>query len=419
MVNVLWLLNTALKDLFSRKTRSILTIASIAIGIALLFSLISLVNGVESRSATMIRQLTSADIIIRNITRVDTSTGIPSPEGTRGFIRPITLSLINESILQNIESIESIYYATSLLTTQAYVDETPIILQGVIPGEYELVAGSLNIINGRSLSCLNCPEVVVGKSLMERLNLSVGGTLTITVNNTQVYLNVVGVYESGVQFFEMMNVYVPLYFLQNITGRVGLVSEILIKLKNPGDAQSVASYIQSIYPDLRATLQTAQIQQASQLISTLTTFFLTIGLIAIIAGGFGVANTMLINVFERMREIGILRAIGASSRTILLMFLTEALVLGLFGGVTGICTGFILAYILPNYFPIQTASRILPGSRAFGGSPQITQISITPVITWDTIMLALIIGVIVSLLAGLYPAWRASRIKPIEVLRHG
>ncbi|MCC6034235.1 MAG: ABC transporter permease [Desulfurococcaceae archaeon] len=95
MVDVLWLLNTALKDLFSRKTRSILTIASIAIGIALLFSLISLVNGVKSRSATMIRQLTSADIIIRNTTRVDTSTVIPSPEETRGFIRPIALSLIH------------------------------------------------------------------------------------------------------------------------------------------------------------------------------------------------------------------------------------------------------------------------------------------------------------------------------------
>jgi putative ABC transport system permease protein len=54
-----------------------------------------------------------------------------------------------------------------------------------------------------------------------------------------------------------------------------------------------------------------------------------------------------------------------------------------------------------------------------GGSPQVTRISITPLITWDTIMLALIIGVIASLLAGLYPAWRASRIKPIEVLRHG
>jgi len=419
MVDVLWLLSTALKDVFSRKTRSILTIASIAVGIALLFSLISLVNGVEAQSTTMIRQLTSADIILRNTTGIGMPAGMTSPEGARGFTRPTSLSLINESILPIIESIGEVYSATLLLSIQAYASETPIVLQGIVPGEYELVAGSLNIINGKSLSCLNCPEAVIGKSLIERLNISVGNTLTITVNNTQVDLNVIGVYESGTQFFEMMNVYVPLYYLQNITGRAGLVSEILIKLRNPSEAQSVASYIQSIFPELRAILQTTQIQQASQLISTLTTFFLTIGLIAVIAGGFGVANTMLINVFERIREIGILRAIGASSRVVLLKFLIEALILGLIGGIAGVGVGFILAYILPNYFPLQTASRVLPGARSFGGSMQITRTTITPIITWDTITLALTIGVLVSLIAGLYPAWRASRVKPIEVLRHG
>jgi putative ABC transport system permease protein len=420
MVDAVWLLSVAFKNISSRKTRTLLTVAGIAVGVALLFSLVALVNGVEAQSTAMIRSLTSADIVLRNVT-IPGSTGVATQVPGQGpqLMWGTVFSRINESVLPVIKSLSGIYAVTPVLSIQASLNRTSITLQGIIPGEYESVTGGLNIVNGGDFSCYDCPEAIIGKSLMDRLNITVGDSIIITVNNTQVNLSVVGVYESGLQFFEVTNVYVPLYFLQNITGSAGYVSEVLIKLENPSSAQEIASTIQSVFPGLRVVLQTSQVQQASQLISTLTTFFLTIGLIAVIAGGFGVANTMLISVFERMREIGVLRAIGTSSKTILILFLTEALILGLAGGATGVVLGSALAYILPAYFPLQRASTILPGARSLGGTTQqLTRALITPVITWDIVVLALAIGVCVSIIAGLYPAWRASRVKPVEVIRY-
>ncbi|MEM4546941.1 MAG: FtsX-like permease family protein [Zestosphaera sp.] len=407
MVDFTWLISISFKDLLSRKTRTILTVLGIAVGIALLFSLVALVSGMESQSVPMIRRLTSADITVRN------TTGI-APIG--GFRQMQRSSYINESVLSFVQGLSGVYATTPVLTIYASLNNSFVALQGIVPSEYQLVTGGLNIVDGELFSCLDCPEAVIGKALADRLNVTVGDNVTLTVNETQVSLRVTGIYESGLQFFEATNIYVPLNYLQSITGVTGAFSEILVKLENPSLAQDVASTIQSMYPDLRAIVQTTQIQQVTQVLSTLSTFFITIGLIAITAGGFGVANTMLINVFERTREIGILRAIGASSKTILLLFLIEAILLGLIGGVLGIAIGLLLAHVLPGYFPLQTASRVIPGARSLSSS--LARVTINPLITWENVVFSIVLGVCVSLIAGLYPAWRASRVKPAEVLRH-
>ncbi|MEM4517678.1 MAG: FtsX-like permease family protein [Desulfurococcaceae archaeon] len=416
MVDFTWLISISFKDLLSRKTRTILTVLGIAVGIALLFSLVALVSGMESQSASMIRRLTSADITVRNTTLSEFTgpTGVAPIGGFRQMQR--SSSYINESVLSFIQGLSGVYAVTPVLTVYASLNNSFVALQGIVPSEYQLVTGSLNIVDGEFFSCMDCPEAVIGKALADRLNITVGDNVTLTVNETQMSLRVTGIYESGLQFFEATNIYVPLNYLQSVTGVTGAFSEILVKLENPSFAQDVASTIQSMYPDLRAIVQTTQIQQVTQVLSTLSMFFITIGLIAIIAGGFGVANTMLINVFERTREIGILRAIGASSRTILLLFLVEAVLFGLMGGVTGIAIGLLLAHVLPSYFPLQTASRVMPGARSLSSS--LARVTINPLITWENVVFSMVLGVCVSLIAGLYPAWRASRVKPAEVLRH-
>lgn len=412
MADFAWLVNTSLRNLLSRKARTTLTVLGIAVGIALLFSLTALVSGMEFQSTTMIRRLTGADIVLRNVTLAGPEALAPV-EGPRRFQR---LSYIDESVVNAVRGLSGVYAATPVLTVYASLNNTFVALQGIVPGEYELVTGGLNIDTGRVFSCVDCAEAIVGKALADRLNLTVGDTITLTVNNTQVNLNVTGIYESGLQFFEAMNVYLPLYYLQSVTGLEGFASEVLVKLENPLSAQEVASSIESTFPGLRAIVQAAQVQQVTQTLSTLSLFFLTIGLVAIVAGGFGVANTMLINVFERTREVGILRAIGASSKTVLALFLVEALLLGLMGGLLGLAIGLALAYVLPSFLAVQATSRAIPGARFFATFP--LQVAITPLVTWENVAFSVALGVCVSLIAGLYPAWRASRIKPAEVLRH-
>ena len=129
---------------------------------------------------------------------------------------------------------------------------------------------------------------------------------------------------------------------------------------------------------------------------------------------------MIVSLMERTREIGILKAVGAKGRSILAVFLSEAAIIGLLGGVFGIVVGYLIAIVLSGF--LSGGGGIFGAGGGFGpgggGSIGSTFTSITPVITPDLIMMALFFGVVVSVVFGLYPAWRASKLKPVDALRH-
>ncbi|MEE9283135.1 MAG: FtsX-like permease family protein, partial [Nitrososphaerales archaeon] len=139
-------------------------------------------------------------------------------------------------------------------------------------------------------------------------------------------------------------------------------------------------------------------------LSGFTLFFSAIGGVSILVGGVGIVTTLYTSVMERTREIGTLKAIGAKGRTILFLFITESFIIGVLGSTTGLLVGGLLASVL------------LPIIGGFGGGggnvPQIT-----PVFVPETTVTIFLVGVLVSTIAGLYPAWRAARLLPIEALR--
>ena len=128
--------------------------------------------------------------------------------------------------------------------------------------------------------------------------------------------------------------------------------------------------------------------------TTLTLFLGSVAGISLLVGGIGIMNIMLVSVTERTREIGIRKAIGALRRDILLQFLLESLVLSLFGGFIGIALGWLIAIV---------AGRAL---------------DITSVFDASTILLSVGFAAGTGLVFGIYPAWRASSLRPIEALRY-
>jgi putative ABC transport system permease protein len=119
-----------------------------------------------------------------------------------------------------------------------------------------------------------------------------------------------------------------------------------------------------------------------------------IAAISLIVAGVGIINTMTVSVMERTREIGVLKAIGAKSRDVLFMFISEAVVTGLVGGVTGALFGIFLAQVVGNYINLPP-------------EPSLS-------------LMAFVVGfaVATSVISGLYPAWRASNLHPVEALRY-
>jgi putative ABC transport system permease protein len=120
---------------------------------------------------------------------------------------------------------------------------------------------------------------------------------------------------------------------------------------------------------------------------------------------------MIVSLIERTREIGILKALGMKSRTVLTIFLGESAIVGLIGAVIGIALGWVLAnvvaFILPAFF----------GTQAQGGA-NAAALTLSPVLTPIVLLGALAFGIGVSVIFALYPAWRASKLRPVEALRY-
>jgi putative ABC transport system permease protein len=132
-------------------------------------------------------------------------------------------------------------------------------------------------------------------------------------------------------------------------------------------------------------------------------------------------NIMIVSLIERTREIGILKALGTKNGTVLTIFLSEAAIIGVLGGAIGIGLGYALAVLAGQIISGFAGGGGFVGGGGFGGGGPPTggaSISIAPVLTPDIVLLALGFGLIVSVVFALYPAWRASRLRPVDALRY-
>ena len=151
---------------------------------------------------------------------------------------------------------------------------------------------------------------------------------------------------------------------------------------------------------------TAQLEQQESFIKFLRLFIVAIASISLFVGGVGIANIMLVSVTERTREIGIRKAIGAPKRAIMRQFLSEAVMLTALGGLVGVALGIALCLAGKSFIP-----KLLPPDPA-----SLTPTPL-PILSIDPVLIAFGVSLLVGLLAGGYPAYRASRLRPIEALR--
>ncbi len=244
-------------------------------------------------------------------------------------------------------------------------------------------------------------SAVVGTKLAEDLELKPGDQFTLVRQNRSIKLEVVGLIRTGTGSDQTL-VYLPLKTAQEVLNVNDVVSEIGVRLSDIYAAPAIASDINS-KTHYKAESWQEQNKDILQVLDTQKVIlYVFYGLIFIIAG-FGVANTMIMTVTRRTKEIGILMAMGATRRSIVKIFLAESLILGPPAALLGSALAYGTAKLIEAY-PVELPSDVYMVSR------------LTVLLTPQTFILAVVFALMVNFLAGIYPAYKASRLDPVEAI---
>jgi putative ABC transport system permease protein len=243
------------------------------------------------------------------------------------------------------------------------------------------------------------PEIIVGEMLAKSLGKKVGDTVELQGST----FKIVGIFHGG-SALEAGALIMPIDQLQQISSLQGKVSGFHVRLKPAPEGESPEHYLKRAEAEIQSALPGLNAQGAAdraannQFVTLAHAVAWGTSCIALLMGILGIANTMAMSVFERTREIGILRAIGWKAWRVLLLIQVEATVLGFVGGVLGILIGWGALHLLST-LP-QTAS--------------VVSSSLSPLHFVEALGISLLSG----LVAGAYPAWRGAHLSPVEALRH-
>lgn len=395
----------ALDSLTANKLRSGLTALGIVIGVAAVVAMLAIGEGATNSITSQIEGIGS------NLLFVNSGGESRNPE-------PLTIS--------DAQAITSQLQAPSVAAVapvlQGFVDvaiagaSTNATVVGITPIYFSVQ--SAEVAEGQAITEEqndNQASVVllgteVADSLFGRTTNLVGESVRL---NGQIF-RVIGVLEEqgGTRFGSADNqVLVPLSTAQVRLLRRQANDQVDLIYVQANSSETVTSAVEEVSQILRArhlstlgvddfSIQNTQsiLDTASSITGTLTLFLGGIAGISLLVGGIGIMNIMLVSVIERTREIGLRKAMGARRRTIQLQFLIESSLLSLGGGVTGILLGWGI-------------SSLVGGIGSIGGNP------LNPVVSLNSIMLAVIFSTAVGVFFGLYPASRAAKLEPVEALR--
>lgn len=396
----------AFRNLGRNKSRSLLSALAVSIGMALLLLMVSVLEGEMSGALQNTIRLQSGHLQIRPA----------SYEENKISLKWEDLIENPEQLVEKLKSLPQITVATPRLTASAILtagDESKgVQLLGIEPDSAANQPFRDGMLSGEFINADDREGILIGNTLSEKLNLKVNDkvNLLVTTSNGDVneqLFTIRGIFTTRTPGYDESTVFMPLTKAQAITATESHASTIFVLLQNSDQADAVAKALQS--NNYKILTWREQNQFVVQFEDYANAFFIIIYLIVLGITATVVTNTLVMAVFERTREIGILSAIGMKGRGIMAQFLAEAALLAT-GGVIG---GLIIGGAAVAYF---TVYGIYIGD--YGLTGVLFEDHIYAHLTLaNTINLA-IVTYIITLIASLYPARLAARLEPVEAL-HG
>jgi ABC-type lipoprotein release transport system permease subunit len=402
---MLQIFKMAFRDIGRNRRRSFFSALAVAIGLALLMLMSSVINGEFGSAVESIIHLQSGHLQLRAETYDENKSSlkyedlVEDPDEIAGKV----------AALQQVKAATPRLYASGFLSSGN--ESAGVKITGIDPSSTANDPYRQGVISGTYLTADDREGLLIGKPIAEKLSLNVGDQVDLSVNTSngnvdEQKFTVRGIYSTGTYGFDNATIFLPIAKAQAITQTENHASAIFVLLKDTASTDAVVSALQGArlkvmtWKELNALM--VDWEQMAQ--SYIAIFYLII--LAISASV--IINTLIMSVYERTREIGILSAIGMRGRRILMLFLAESSLLAVAGVLMGLILGLLAVYAFNiNGYYI--------GDMGITG--MLVSDTIYAKMTMDDVISLSIMTFIVTLLAGLYPAVMASRMQPVEALR--
>jgi len=374
------MIDLAIKNIFRQKTRTALTIIGIIIGIGAVVALGSISEGISSQIAEEL-EFMGGTIMVYS-------------KGSSGMMTGFEGSEVTEENVEEFEDFsgvkEVIPYVMRMGEIEIGMGPT-IMVFGIDPEGIDFFKGrGVEMESGREIEEGDTYQVLIGYSYAERNGLEIGDSVELKKNSFEI----VGVIEESDTDIDNA-IIVPADTMMDIYNMDNFKSAFITP-EDVSKVEVVAEDLKSSFDDFEFVTSTDLVKQMASIVDMIRFFTIGISSIAAVVGGLGVMNTMIMAVLERQREIGIMKAVGATNKFVLTQILIESVMISLIGGLVGIMIGGLGSYSL----------RFVSGGLA------------TAKVTVNLVIGGLVFAVSLGLIGGLYPAWKASKLDPIEAIRY-
>ena len=392
----------AISFLREGRAQSIMITVGVAVGVAVIVFVTALMQGLQSN---IIQRTLGTQAHIRLLSPDEVNQIQPPPAGTVQLLqedkRAQRLRSINnwQQIIATLDQLPLLTAVSPIVSGPAFVRRgdglASVALVGIDPERYQKIIPLKDyLLSGQMRVGAN--EVLIGSQLAKDLGVQVGNKLRLdTGQQNSAVVNIAGIFELGVRELDARYVYLDLKQAQSLLSLPGGVTVIDLTVADIFEAENIAARVGRL-----TSLQAESwIKTNAQLMNAISAQSLSTNMIIIfvaISVAFGIASVLSVSVVQRTREIGILRATGATQQQILRIFLFQGALFGLFGSVVGSVASFALVWVF----------------NTFGPGLFYIPISI------ELVIVALLLATLTGVLAAAIPARRAAALDPVEAIRH-
>ena len=416
-MNFKLILNIAFHLLQARLKQTVVAAIGVTFGIAMFISLVSFMNGLNDLLDGLMLNRTP-HVRLYNEIKPSENQPINLSEAYKknaNFINSIKpkdrgKSIYNsKTIIKVLKADLRVVDVAPKINTPVFFNSGTIEISGIISGvdvmaEEKLFAFSDYIIDGKITDLTQNNSIIIGKGLADKMLLERGDIIKITTaKGNLASLKIVGISQIGIAEIDDVSSYTSLETAQKLLGEpTNYITDIQIKLYDMTTAPSVAKEMAATFELDAIDYQTANSQfETGSSVRSIISY--AVGIVLLIVAGFGIYNILNMMIYEKMDSIAILKATGFSGSDVKWIFISLSLVIGVVGGLFGLVFGYIFTSII-DVIPFETAA--LPTIKTY-------PINYNPVFYIIGILFALFTTVI----AGLFPALKASRVDPVEIIR--